>query len=136
MMLTIKPAMYNLILMTLITIFSCSSPKPIIGTEIKYIAFGNGGGFVGIETKYILKTDGTLSKIFNKDTTIIKSIDKTEAATLLKAATAFKTYRYFKPDNLYQFIEIEGNRIVWSSNTDSLDKKITSLYTKLLTILK
>ncbi len=128
--------MNNLVLITLITIFSCSSPKPIIGKEIKYIEFGNGGGFVGIETKYILNKEGTLTKIFNKDTTIIKNIDKTEAATLLKAATAFKTYRYFKPDNLYQFIEIEGNRIVWSSNTDSLDKKVTLLYTKLLNLLK
>lgn len=136
MMLIIKTAMYNLILITLITIFSCSSPKPMINNEIKYITFGNGGGFVGIETKYILNSKGTLTKIFNKDTTIIKSIDKTEAATLIKAATDFKTYKYFKPDNLYQFIEIEDNRIVWSSNTDSLDKEITTLYTKLLTILK
>jgi hypothetical protein len=136
MMLTIKPAMYDLILMTLITISSCSSPKPLIGNEIRYIAFGNGGGFIGIETKYILNTGGTLTKIFNKDTTTLKSIDKTEAATLLKAAMAFKTYRYFKPDNLYQFIEIEDNRIVWNSNTDSLDNKITSLYTELLSQIK
>ena len=128
--------MKNLISMTLITIFSCSSPKPIIENEIKYITFGNGGGFVGIETKYMLKTDGTLSKISKKDTTIIKSIDKAQAAILLKEIAPFKVYKYNKPDNIYQFIEIQNNRIVWGTNDNLLNKKIISLYTKLFTLLK
>jgi hypothetical protein len=120
----------------LITIFSCSSSKPSIGNPIKYIAFGSGGGVVGIETKYILNTDGTLTKIFNKDTAVLKKIENVKAVTLLKEASSFSTYKYFKPDNIYQFIEIADNRIVWSFNTDLLDKRITLFYKKLLTLLK
>ncbi len=120
----------------LLTIFSCNSTKSSIGTGFNFIAFGNGGGFAGKETKYILKEDGWLSKVINRDTVFLKQIDKKEALAFFTDAFEFKSYNYFKPGNTYQFIEINSNRIVWGFSKDSLSPKVISLYNNLSILIK
>jgi len=128
--------MIKLFLILLVFVFSCSSSKNINNDENLTIAFGNGGGFVGIESKYYLKGDGTLSKIINKDTTILKQIPKESIAHFFNEAEVLKDYKYFKPENIYQFIEINNNRIVWGFNTNDLNNSVITLYNNLKTIIK
>ncbi len=115
---------------------SCSSTKNIVEDDKLTIVFGNGGGFVGIETKYLLKSDGTLSRIINKDTTFLKQIPQENVAHFFKEATALKDYKYFRPDNIYQYVEINNNRIVWNVTTDGLDTSVITLYNNLKTLFK
>lgn len=104
-------------------------------TNTKMIAFGNGGGFAGIETKYLLYSTGDLMKVVGADTAKIKSLPAPSISTYFRDAEAIRDYKYFKPGNIYNFIEFDGNRITWSS-TDTIDKNILDLYNKLFTLTK
>ena len=99
--------MRTLLFILSIIIISCSSTKSNSTENNITIAFGNGGGFAGIETKYELKQDGSIYKIQMRDSSvaIVKKIDAKEVKGIFDAAEALKDYKYFKPDNIYQFIE-------------------------------
>ena len=118
-------------------LITCSSNKNTTATEALKLAFGNGGGFTGIETKYELKQDGTIYKIQMQDSSVavIKKVEQKVIEQLFKDAEALKDYKYFKPDNMYQFIEINNNRIVWGFNIESVNPKAINLYQQLTTLL-
>lgn len=121
------------------TAFACSSTKNNdVKNSIYSISFGNGGGYTGIETKYELKQDGTIFKIQIQDSAvrIVKKVEPNKIKQLFKDAETLKDYKYFKPDNMYQFIEINNNRIVWGFSTDNVNPKAINLYQQLTTLLK
>lgn len=89
---------------------------------------------MGIETKYTIEENGTLIKRVNGNEAILKELERKEIKSLFEQAEKLKDYKYFKPDNVYQFIEIDNNRIVWGLNTE-IDKKISDLYNQLQQLL-
>jgi hypothetical protein len=117
-------------------LINCSSNKNATANDTLTIAFGNGGGFAGIETKYIVEPSGKLLKIYGKDTLVLKTINNQNLKQLFKDAEKLKDYKYFKPDNIYQFIEINNNRIVWGFTTENVNPKAIILYQQLTTLLK
>jgi hypothetical protein len=131
-----KKNMRLLLIAFSLLLITCSSNKNTTSTDTLTLAFGNGGGFTGIETKYIVESTGKVLKIFGRDTTVLKNIDIKELKTIYSDANLLKDYKYFKPDNMYQFIEINNNRIVWGFNTESVNPKAINLYQQLTTLLK
>lgn len=117
---------------------SCVNRNYSPTTLVSSLAFGNGGGFTGIETKYELKQDGTIFKIQIQDSAVgvVKKVEPNKIKQLFKDAEILKDYKYFKPDNMYQFIEINNNRIVWGFSTDNVNPKAINLYQQLTTLLK
>lgn len=129
---------YTLFITSTLLFINCSPIKSIALNNNLTLSFGNGGGFTGIETKYELKQDGTIDKIQMQDSSVavIKKVEQKVIEQLFKDAEALKDYKYFKPDNMYQFIEINNNRIVWGFNTENVNPKAINLYQQLTTLLK
>jgi hypothetical protein len=127
-----------IILIFSLLFINCSSNKNLTENNSLTIAFGNGGGFTGIETKYELKQDGTIYKMQMNDSSvaIVKKVESKGIEQLFKDAETLKDYKYCKPDNMYQFIEINNNRIVWGFNTENVNPKATNLYQQLTKLLK
>jgi hypothetical protein len=130
--------MNKFLFIILVQLFACTTTKNNIIISSISIAFGNGGGFTGIETKYQLKRDGNIYKITSKDTTpvYIKQLELNQLNQIFKDAEELKSYEYFKPENMYQFIELNNNRIAWGFSTDNVNPKIISLYQQLNKLLK
>ena len=115
--------------------FNCSPNKNITNNDSINISFGNGGGFTGIETKYTLKKNGSIIKFVNRDSTLVKQLDTKELNTIYAEAKSLKDYKYFKPDNIYQFIEINNNRIVWGFTIENVNPTAVALYKTLTELI-
>ncbi len=101
--------------------------------------FGYGGGFTGMSTVYILKSDGIIQKE-NQDGTVVdfKKISDTKIKKFLKEAKKIKlsTYRLSEPGNIYFFITYESNTVTWGNPAIKTPKKINKFYQKLLNEVK
>lgn len=110
--------------------------KIAVKTGIEEISFGNGGGFTGQVKTYTLTTD---DKILDNGTEI-KKIDSKKTLELYTKAKKLEGYSFNTPENMYYFIEIKTNgkvnRIVWGSNSTTVDKSVSELYNQLTSTTK
>lgn len=97
------------------------------------LSFGNGGGFAGIETTYNLMSNGDIVRAGG----VLLKVGSLNNATLDKVksfVSKYKDFKYSKNDNMYSFIYINGNHIVWGfsvPNQDIFDiYSVLNLYTK------
>ena len=101
-------------LIVLILLFSSCNRKIVLpNAYVKpMISFGQGGGFTGIEKKYILQTDGNLfEKTYNKEEYTHLSRIKAQECDQL-----FDNYKNLglgelqvnQPENMYYFIEFSS----------------------------
>ena len=113
-------------------------------TAVETIRFGNGGGFTGILTTYILSPDGKLTRsndpTSGQDISLLKTIDKKLTKRFYAKANKIKDYTFNSPDNLYFFLEIQtkekNNKIVWGFDKSKVDAKAISLYNELTALTK
>ena len=123
-------------LLFILILNSCASSKTTIKTGIKEILFGNGGGFTGEMKTYKISAD---NKIYENGK-LIKTLLSKKTKTLFKKAKYLKQIKFNEPDNMYFFIEIisndNGNRIVWGSNSKTVDKKVSEFYKELISTIK
>ena len=136
-----KPLMGISLIFLTIGLPSCSDktlfPAQSMG---KTVQFGHGGGFAGIEYRYVLLSDGRLfSKSTKKEYVFMKKIPKRTAVQLSSNidALASSILAVNDPGNTYQFLELHGDekkaRWVWnSSNRTNLDSELQINYSLLM----
>lgn len=127
--------MRQLLYIIFILFGSCASNRNnSLSSSVSLISFGNGGGFTGIETKYILNKKGELS-VINRDTTMIKHVAKKKLHDIFELTSKLENYKFSEPQNIYQFIEINyssgTNRIVWNVNSN-ISADVKNLNEKLI----
>lgn len=109
-------------------------------TEIK---FGNGGGFAGSITEYIIKPDGEIliNKGFENNFIKFKTIKKKELKEIQKRLSELSNVpvEFNHPGNIYYFLEFkidnELNKITWGDPKYNEPKEIKELYEYLINIV-
>ena len=98
------------------------------------VTFGNGGGFAGVETSYMMLDNGKIFKMteMGQSFTHLGQIDRNKVSQFFET---FKLFTFDKmvlndPGNMYKYIEIDNNgmtnRLTWGNS--SVDKNLTVLY--------
>lgn len=108
------------------------------------LRWGNGGGFVGKETMYILLENGQLFKRDGAQGELkeLPSVKAKKAHALTESAEklGLLNTQFAHPGNTYQFVEFEDdgkkNRISWGDAKYPVDGKIQELYGKLMELVK
>ncbi|MBK9272347.1 MAG: hypothetical protein IPM48_12200 [Saprospiraceae bacterium] len=103
------------------------------------LRFGHGGGVLGKEYVFFLKTDGT---IWDQSGLNVK-LSSNQLKQVLKNIefAKLRDSRYNQPGNLYQFVEIENTqkewtRIAWDPNSPYLPDKYSLFYNFMYHFLK
>ena len=102
----------------------------------KRLSFGDGGGFTGLETTFILFENGQIFKMTSKapDLNEVTGTQGKTAKKLFETAVSLGVpgLDFLHPGNLYQFVEYQDGdqkrRIVWGDSEHPVDPKIKSLY--------
>jgi hypothetical protein len=130
-----------ILLLTGITLVSCTSPKDFPqnypGTQIH---FGQGGGFTGAVTYFALFDDGRLFQRAARDTTYIY-LEEWDKQFVGQIMATWKTLQldsisYYEPGDIYYFLQHKTDkasfhRITWGRNGFVPDKKVVNYYTLL-----
>lgn len=120
-----------------IFLFSACAKKYTVDTlPSKQLHFGDGGGFTGKETDYIILENGQifLREPFDKAHKEIGKIKSKEAKAYYKQAAAYQRIMVNKPSNAYSFIALQQDstthKMVFSASlkTDSLTKSLLQLH--------
>lgn len=138
--------MLSTILFVFFTTASCSSSKKTntvkqenktenlkMDKEIEEVKFGNGGGFTGAVTEYLIKANGevfitdaetnqTLIKLKTLSETDIKGVQK-KVKELPK-----EIWNFNHPYNMYSFVEVEGKRATFGDPGYPLPEELGELY--------
>ncbi len=118
-----KVILYSTILI-LLNASNCSTEK-----DFKGIKFGDGGGFTGAVTTYEIKTNGDVFKDDKKTKTVEASELKTIQKKIDKLSN--ESLKFNHPFNMYYFIEIDKNKIVWGDPAFPEPSDIKELYSEL-----
>ena len=108
------------------------------------LRWGNGGGFVGKETTYILLENGQLFKRdgIKNDPVELAPIKGRQANALVESAEKLGLLKmeFVHPSNTYQFIEFEDDgkksRVSWGDPKFPVDAKVQELNKKLSDLIK
>ncbi|GLR19263.1 hypothetical protein GCM10007940_38790 [Portibacter lacus] len=106
-------------------------------SQIEEIGFGNGGGFTGAVTSYVLTKDGNLfsENAFTEERSLIKKIDTSVVDDLFQFAESsdLLSFRINKPGNTYKYVDfnIAGTHLksVWTGKSEN--KSLNLLYAQL-----
>lgn len=111
-----------------------------------YLSFGQGGGFTGMTTEYILLENGQLFKREARagagEYQELKSVDRSEARAMYKSWQQAEVFKedFQHPGNLYHFISMKmadtTYRYTWGDQTYPADDRIKAFYQQLLSIVK
>ncbi|MEO6902826.1 MAG: hypothetical protein ABI315_06715 [Bacteroidia bacterium] len=134
------------ILFVLFSTSSCSSRKQVntvtqenkteelkMNKEIKEVKFGNGGGFTGAVTEYLIKTNGDVYMMdaeSNQPTTKVKTLSETDIKGIQKKVKELpkEIWSFNHPYNMYSFVEVEGKRAVFGDPGYPVPKELGELY--------
>jgi hypothetical protein len=103
-------------------LLGCASQRGMDSPEYyegQWMAFGNGGGFTGIETKYILKEGKVWGVGADGEEFAVKDIDEDTWKQIFSNAKTIglNDLKYAVPGNTYHFIEVTSDgktsRVVW-----------------------
>ncbi len=110
----------------------------------RQMIFGNGGGFVGIETSYTFLENGQIFKKTGVDSAYLelKSIPTKQAKALFERLASLQLYKLDieKPGNLYYFLrevnsEIDG-KVTWGAGDFLPPQNLVSFYKDLQVLVK
>ena len=102
------------------------------------VLIGNGGGFSGIQTEYILLENGQLfERSSMRDSLVeLKGVSKKAAQKIFEQirTLGMDTMNYNQPGNLYKYLSystpFKDYRITWGAQDTVPGKSITSFYEK------
>jgi hypothetical protein len=138
-----KKFLFSFLAITFI-IFSCHTTKNIDNSKSKVLLFGNGGGFTGQETEYVLDENGTFMKNdrLKSEVTILPTLKKSEIKVLFKELDRirFDTIHFNHPGNTYYFITVTQNdnshEVVWGEHDNLPPASILQFYDLLISKTK
>lgn len=113
---------------------SCQASKSQLSFE--YIKFGSAGGFTGETSGFMLLSNGELSCLTCKQDKPKSTVSKKELKQISLICSDLETLNYNKPDNMYQYIEIQlksnqSKNFSWGISDQEIPEKISSLYQRL-----
>ncbi len=131
----------QLILLTLLMLVSCKSQRyaPDQLPE-NQVVFGDGGGFTGAVTRYILLENGQLFKHYSLDDSMtdLGAISKREARAYFKEIENLQLAQkqVSQPGNVYYFLEHRSGdqtaRCTWGDVDYQTDPSLLEMHRKLL----
>jgi hypothetical protein len=118
---------------------ACRNTKYTLGNLPGFqLRWGNGGGFAGIETTFILLDNGQVFKQTGKDApSEIKNAGAKKAKSLYKMieTLGLEKIDFLHPGNTYDFVEVfrddRAKRIAWGAKDYPVDTKILDFYRQL-----
>ncbi|HMO41174.1 MAG TPA: hypothetical protein PKC76_18175 [Saprospiraceae bacterium] len=135
----------QLLLLALLVLASCKSQRytPAQMPDNQVI-FGDGGGFTGAVTRYILLENGQLFKHYSLDDSMtdLGSISKREARAYFKEIENLQLAQkqISQPGNVYYFLEYRSGdqtaRSTWGDVDYQLDPSVLEMHQKLLAQLR
>lgn len=138
--------MLSAIFFVLFNTSSCSSSKQVntvkqennkeelkMNKEIKEVRFGNGGGFTGAVTEYLIKANGDVYMTdaeTNQTSTKLKTLSETDIKGIQKKVKELpvEIWNFNHPYNMYSFVEVEGKRAVFGDPGYPLPTELGELY--------
>ena len=110
----------------------------------RQVVFGDGGGFVGIETSYILLENGQLFKQVGVEGAFeeLKSIKPKQAKALFEKVNSLQLFKLDieKPGNMYYFLRhVTDNldsRVTWGAGDYLPPQGLVSVYKELKALTK
>lgn len=109
----------------------------------KQLYFGNGGGFAGLVTEYLLLENGQLFKVNAPgDLTEMNKVKKKTAAGIYQNYTeaGFDDLLFNQPGNIYYFIRMVNgeneNYCSWSDQRPLPEEKMMDFYKNLTALIK
>ncbi len=141
-----KQTLFYLIALIICAATACAPKYSAIKLPSEQIIFGSGGGFVGIETSFLLLDNGQLFKKIGQDSVwaAIKSANKKIAKQyFIEGRNLFTSVKdtINDPSNTYSFLELRDKqtgenprRFVWS-RTKSPSHKSADIFYRALNLL-
>lgn len=129
----------------LITAFGCKSQHYTSeNLPTHQLVFGDGGGFTGATTEYILLENGQVFKRYSLDKSTLEmgTVKKRLAKDMIKTAQALQLENLDikQPGNLYYFLRYKNgdqeHQITWGSESYQIDEKIATFYKDLTAMIK
>ena len=130
----------------LIMMLGCASPKGMDSSAYhdgQWMSFGNGGGFAGIETMYILKEGKVWGSNPEGEDFVIREMDEDTWVQIFSNAKTIGLHDivYSVPGNTYNFIEVtsEGRtaRIVWDDqNRPPINDNVLVFHRRLMHLVR
>ncbi|MEM8523562.1 MAG: hypothetical protein AAGG68_02905 [Bacteroidota bacterium] len=125
----------NLVLLTLLSIYSCKTYQPN-NLPSKQIIFGNGGGITGATTSYILLQNGQVfkSNSLQNDTTALLKIKPKIAKQYFEQLNDLDWQKVgsSQPGNTYQFVTYKTvdstQRIAWGAAGYEVPTNLKNIY--------
>ncbi len=140
--------MRNLVAFTLLSLLFMSNCKVIRYSAeklpVKQIVFGDGGGFIGVETSYILLENGQIFKKTGVGGLLqeLSPIKQKQSKTLFEKLATVQLYKLDinKPGNLYYFLQETNNetdsRATWGAGDYLPPQSLVAIHRELLSIAK
>lgn len=135
------------LLIFLVYSFVVSSCSPKITNPLEYegerISFGDGGGFAGIEHRYLILDNGQLYQ-HNRASESFARLRSADKNTIVQAFETYKMLNFTSiqinsPGNLYYFLDYQSeegdrHRMVWGN--EEVDDRVKILYRILSQVVK
>jgi len=124
------------LLILIVFMVSCSTPKQFAGSEDLTISFGTQGGFTGQSIYYKLDADGKLWRFrgIQNDSSLLKQLKKGKVNKVFKQAfkLGLDTLEFSSFGNMNNYIEIinknKQNKIVWEQGSDEIGDVISDYF--------
>lgn len=108
------------------------------------LRFGNGGGFTGKETVFVLLENGQIfSKSLDGALTEVAKVKSKKAKEQFDTATklGLNMLNFQHPGNMYYFLEVPAadgktNRVTWGDNNAPIPTEIKDFYQQLMGLVK
>ncbi len=108
------------------------------------LVFGEGGGFTGAVTQYILLENGQIFKHYSMEASTVElgSVKKRTAKEMMKKVQAMQldTMDVKQPGNMYYFLSYktgeDEHRVTWGAASYQVDSQIESFYKELMQMSK
>jgi hypothetical protein len=134
----------NFLFSITIILSSCHSSKNFGNSSEKAIIFGNGGGFTGQVTEYVLDENGTFLKNdkLKSEVTVLPALKKSEIRKIFNELETmhFDTINFKHPGNTYYFIRSSNSgtsyEVVWGEPDNLPPTQVLQFYDLLLSKIK
>jgi len=133
--------LFFMFILLIFSLYNCNQRHYTSSTlPEEQLIFGDGGGFTGAVTEYMLLKNGQLFRVngMQGDTTEVAKIEKSAAKQLLQEAEALQLEKMDiqKPGNMYYFVGVrdkdETHKITWGDSSYTIAPTVQSFYKKLM----
>ena len=134
-----------LLALVALVLIGCNTQK-FNATDLptRQLVIGNGGGFTGVQTEYLLLENGQVFEKSSMTDTIkeINSISKKKAQFFFEQVESFQldSMNFNHPGNMYKYVNLmnekKEGRATWGDANFKVSTKVEGCYDDILTAIK